>query len=161
MYHIQRCENVTCEAFLSAPVLFCVYLLSVSSQNYQFIDAIKLFLFLVVIETVVPDTPESLIGDVNDHLLEKLDSRFRHIYALFCLMAVVIPADGLGFLFIGDQSAFCHGRTGGVAHHITHASGDIFGKGSVGCFGIGLCIFCVNIETFILIYIASVCLRIE
>ncbi len=96
-----------------------------------------------------------------DHLLKKFDCRLNYVFPLFGLVIVVIPGNSLSLLIIGDKSAFCHGRAGGVTHHITHTSGDIFGIGTAGCFGIVSGGSGIYIESFVLIYITFVCVRNE
>ena len=92
----------------------------------QFIDSVKLFLLLIVVEAIITYGMESIVRNMDDHLFQQFKTAFPDFNALFSLMVIVIPFYFICFPVIFENSAFSHGRPSGIAHHVIDTSADIF-----------------------------------
>ena len=95
---------------------------------------IQEILALVVVEAVVSDHAEILLGNMDKDLLQQFAAGFLYSYTFFSFLIIIIPDDLMSFFIEGSDSAFSHGRSGCIAHHVIDTAFDVFCMGGIRTF---------------------------
>lgn len=95
---------------------------------------IQEILALVVVEAVVSDHAEILLGNMDKDLLQQFAAGFLDSYTFFSFMIIIIPDDLMSCFIKRSDSAFSHDRTGCIAHHVIDTAFDVFCMGGIRIF---------------------------
>ena len=87
---------------------------------------IQEILALVVVEAVVSDHAEILLGNMDKDLLQQFAAGFLYSYTFCSFMIIIIPDDLMSFFIEGSDSAFSHGRPSSIANEVVYAALNIF-----------------------------------
>ena len=91
----------------------------------QRIDTIQSLVLSIAVEAIIADHRKAVVGDMNEQFLEKASAGFRDVYSDVVLMPVIEPMNHIRCFIKGDNSAFCHGRSCGIAHDVIDSILDV------------------------------------
>lgn len=86
---------------------------------------IQEILTLVVVEAIISDHTEMLFRNMDENFLQQFTAGFLDSYTFFSFMIIIIPDDLMSCFIKRSDSAFSHGRTGCIAHHVIDTAFDV------------------------------------
>ena len=117
---------------------------------------VKKILFFVWVEAIVSYHAEVLVGNMNKHLSKEFSSGFINSDSITCGMIIIPPWYFIAVFVICDDSAFCHGRSACIAHHVGNTCSYIFREFSVFLLCVVYCVVFIKFIALILgVYIEA------
>lgn len=97
-------------------------------------NMIQEILTLVIVEAIVSDHSKMFFRNMDEDLLQQFTTGFFYSYTFFSFMIIIIPDDLMSCFIKRSDSAFSHGRTGCITHHVIDTAFDVFCMGGIRIF---------------------------